>query len=97
MTSTRPDNSQWTAEGTLLIASHDASVTTVLACNEIETGACGARYSIVELDPASMTTRKIYENEGAPMGAGTATVRVGDELVIGSFAGDRVVRVTLGQ
>jgi hypothetical protein len=94
---THPDNSQWTAEGTLLIASHDASVPTVLACNDIETGACGARYSIVELDPAAMTLRKLYGNEGAPMGAGTAAVRVGDELVVGSFAGDRIVRVTLGQ
>jgi hypothetical protein len=93
---THPDNSQWSPDGMLLVASHDASVPTVLACSEIEQGACGARYSIVELDPATMKTRKLYENEGAPMGAGTATVRVGNELIIGTFAGDRIVRVSLG-
>jgi hypothetical protein len=29
------------------------------------------------------------------MGAGTVGLRVGDELFIGSFAGDRVLRVAL--
>jgi hypothetical protein len=91
-----PDNSQWSPDGMLLVASHDASVPTVLACNEIEQGACGVRFSIVEIDPATMKTRKLYGNEGPPMGAGTSVVRVGDELVIGSFAGDRIVRVALG-
>ncbi len=65
------------------------------ACGEIERGACPFRFSIVQLDPESLTPRSLYENVGPPMGAGTAALRIGDELVIGSFRGDRIVRVTL--
>ena len=34
----------------------------------------------------------IFENRGAPMGGGTVAIDIGRELVIGSFAGDRVIR-----
>jgi hypothetical protein len=30
------------------------------------------------------------------MGGGTVAVRVGDELFVGSFAGDRILRVKVG-
>jgi sugar lactone lactonase YvrE len=90
-----PDNASWSPDGMLLVASHEASVPAVMACNDVEKGACGARYAIVALDPATMRTTKVYENEGPPMGMGTSVVRAGDELVIGSFAGDRVVRITV--
>ena len=35
----------------------------------------------------------MFANEGAPMGAGTVALEVGDELLIASFAGDRIIRV----
>jgi hypothetical protein len=37
----------------------------------------------------------VYESEGAPMGAGTVGLQVGRELFIGSFKGDRILRVAL--
>ena len=49
----------------------------------------------MRLDPERMTAVALYENAGPPMGAGTSALRIGDELVIGSFAGDRLLRVTL--
>ena len=52
--------------------------------------------SIVAVDPESMTILEtVYESKGAPMGAGTVGLQVGDELFIGSFKGDRILRVEL--
>ncbi len=90
-----PDNVLWSPDGSLLVASHNAPLSEMLACGEIERGACPFHYSIVELDPDTLKPRALYENAGPPMGAGTAAMRIGDELLIGSFKGDRIVRVTL--
>lgn len=37
----------------------------------------------------------VYESDGVPMGAGTVGLQIGKELFIGSFKGDRILRVTL--
>ncbi len=91
-----PDNVLWSPDGTLLVASHNAPIREVMACGEIERGACPFHYGIVALDPETLAPKALYENRGAPMGAGTAALKIGDELVIGTFAGDRIVRVKLG-
>ena len=59
-------------------------------------GACSIPFKIVALDPDLMTiVETLYATDGAPMGAGTVGLRVGDELFIGSFHGDRIFRVNL--
>jgi len=90
-----PDNLNWSPDGQLLVASHNAPMNEMLACGEIEKGQCPFHFSIVRLDPETMKGVAVYENAGPPMGAGTSALRIGDELVIGSFAGDRLLRVTL--
>ncbi len=90
-----PDNILWSPDGSLLVASHNAPLRDVLACGEVERGACAFHYSIVELDPETLKPHALYENSGPPMGAGTAALRIGDELVIGTFKGDRIVRAKL--
>jgi hypothetical protein len=90
-----PDNILWSPDGSLLVASHNAPLNEMLACGEIEAGSCPFHYSIVQLDPETLKPRALYENAGPPMGAGTAAMRIGDELIVGSFKGDRIVRVTL--
>lgn len=92
-----PDNVLWSPDGSLLVASHNAPLHEILACGDIERGACPFHFSILALDPESLAPRSLYENRGPPMGAGTAAIRIGDELVIGSFKGDRIVRVTLAK
>jgi hypothetical protein len=90
-----PDNVLWSPDGTLLVASHNAPIREVMACGELEHGACPFHYSIVALDPDTLEPKALYENAGPPMGAGTAALKIGDELIIGTFAGDRIVRVKL--
>ena len=93
-----PDNARWTADGRVLIASlaRDLTGEDLGACVSIEQGACSIPFKIVVLDPQSMTiVETLYATDGAPMGAGTVGLRVGDELFIGSYHGDRILRVNL--
>ena len=90
-----PDNVLWSPDGTLLVASHNAPMQEVMACGDLDHGACPFHYSIVSLDPETLAPKALYENVGPPMGAGTAALKIGDELVIGTFAGDRIVRAQL--
>lgn len=90
-----PDNSQWDADGALLVASHTASALRMNACFGIDSGACGAAFAIVRLDPQTLAARTVFAHEGAPMGAATVAQQVGKVLYLGSFSGDRLLRVPL--
>jgi len=91
-----PDNSTWAPDGRLLVASFVGPLWETLSCNETLRGACPVAFEIVAVDPETLASETIYRGEGAPMGAGTVGLRVGDELFVGSFAGDRILRVRLG-
>ncbi len=90
----QPDNVTWGDDGRLLVASHTAGLSEMMACNGIEKGACGFEFQIVSLDPVTLEQRVLFKHKGAPMGAGTVAVQVGPDLYIGTFAGDRIARVT---
>jgi len=94
-----PDNVTWSPNGTLLIASlGDIDAEAFEACTQQTEGACRIPFKIVEVDPETMTVSgTVYESTGAPMGAGTVGLQVGDELFIGSFKGDRILRVDLSE
>jgi len=89
------DNLAWGSDGMLYAASITSGVLVVQACNDLPRGACPAAFEIVRVDPRTLATEVVYHGDGAPMGGGTVGLRVGDELFIGSFAGDRVLRVAL--
>ena len=94
-----PDNARWAPDGRILIASLDRDLTgsEFGECTSIDRGACRIPFKIVALDPDSMKiVETLYETDGAPMGAGTVGLRVGDDLFIGTFHGDRMLRVDLG-
>ena len=52
-------------------------------------------FQVVALDPKTMAMETLFSHEGAPMGAGTSAVKMGKWLYIGSFSGDRLIRVEL--
>ncbi len=91
----RPDNSQWAADGRLLVASHGGSIFTAIRCLTISEGACGLPFAIVAIDPQTLERSTVLEHAGPPLGAATVAQQVGDHLYLGSFAGDRIVRVPL--
>ncbi len=89
-----PDNITWGRRGQLLVASHRGSFADQLSCLDVKKGACGMEFAIVALEPENMETTILFSHAGAPMGAGTVALDLGDgELLIGSFAADRMLRV----
>ena len=88
-----PDNSQWDGRGKLLIASHNFTLGDFIVCPSIEEGACPAAFDIVELDPDTLQSRVVVSVSGPPMGAGTVAQRVDDAVYVGSFIGDRILRL----
>ncbi|MGH0030617.1 MAG: hypothetical protein ACQGVC_12555 [Myxococcota bacterium] len=92
---TAPDNSTWAPDGRLFVASLTAPIGELLACGEVTEGSCPAAFAIVAIDPATFESEPVYTGDGVTMGAGTVGLRVGDALYVGSFAGDRILRVRL--
>jgi hypothetical protein len=91
-----PDNSTWAPDGALLVASlRPTGGIDFSRCQDTAGGPCPIDFAIVAVDPASMLTRELYRGDGVTMGAGTVGLRVGRDLYVGSFAGDRVLRVRL--
>jgi len=93
----RPDNSTWAADGRLLVASLRGDWDTLMSCDRIERGVCPLPYAIVAVDPESLATEVVHESgPDTPMGAATVALPVGGELWLGTFAGDRILRVPFG-
>lgn len=89
-----PDNSSWTADGRLLVASHDASIDEVAHCGEHVTTFCPIRYEVVAIDPSNGDAQTIFRGGGEPFGGATVAVMVGDRIYLGSYAGDRMAIYT---
>ena len=90
------DNARWAPDGRLVVASVQGGGPDELAfCMALESGACPIEFRIIAIDPASMETEELYHNQGPPMGGGTVGLVIGRELFVGSFAGDRILRVAL--
>ena len=49
------------------------------------------------VDAETIETSVRFDSAGSPMGGGTVGLQVGNELFIGSFAGDRILRVRLDE
>jgi hypothetical protein len=93
-----PDNLTWARDGRLRVASLRAAMREVVACSGLDHGSCPAPFAIVALDPETMEGRTVYEGgPGTPSGAGTVGLEVPGELLIGTFAGDRIVRVSAAE
>ncbi len=89
-----PDNLTWASDGRLWAASLRGSMSQMLQCGDLERGSCPMPFAIVALDPDTMETEVLYEGgPGTPGGAGTVGLEVPRGMLVGTFAGDRVVWV----
>jgi hypothetical protein len=61
----------------------------------LEAGQCAAPFAILALDAETLQAEQIYlGGPGTPSGAGTVAAMLNDgTLLVGTFAGDRIVRV----
>ena len=88
----RPDNLTWGMEGKLLVASHTDSFFELMKCRDLPQDSCGSAFEIVTLDPQTMAQFVILAHRGAPIGGVSVATQVGENLFLGSVAGDRVAR-----
>lgn len=89
-----PDNLTWAPDGRLLVAGQRGPVTHVAGCAQVEEGTCGMSWSVVAVDPESLATEILLEEDPArTTGAASVSLAVGDRLLVGTFAGDRIVWV----
>jgi hypothetical protein len=88
----RPDNLTWNADGKLLVASHADSFMELMACRNVPQGACGAAFEVIQVDAASLTSLVLLAHRGAPIGGVSVALQHGDDLYLGSVAGDRIAR-----
>jgi len=88
-----PDNLTWTRDGQLLVTGQAPPLGDALGCGQLESGTCALGFSVIRVDPATLESQLVFSHDGTTMGAGTVALEVGDELLIGTFAGDRIARV----
>ncbi|MBB3047278.1 hypothetical protein FHR99_001514 [Litorivivens lipolytica] len=93
----QPDNSSWLPDGRLIVASHPQDKLLPGLCGDVHNGACESRFELVAIDPATLEAEMVFSQQGAPMGAGTVAVEWGPYWFIGSYAGNRLLRVPAPQ
>jgi hypothetical protein len=92
----KPDNMSWTHDGKLLVASHRVSLYEISKVMDDDRSVPSLLpYSIIEVDPNTLQQRLILEGEGEPMGLATVAVELNNHLYLGSFVGDRLIKVPL--
>jgi hypothetical protein len=90
----KPDNSSLDEAGNLLVASHrDSIFALVSAVSSPPEQRNSIPFDIVQIDPRSFESSVLYTGSGQEIGAGTVAVQVGQDLFIGAFRGDRMIRV----
>ncbi|WP_258957156.1 hypothetical protein [Rhodococcus globerulus] len=91
-----PDNLRWTESGTILVTGQDITMDDVLMCNGGEGTNCPTGYTVLEIDPSTMTAEVAVDASSSPISLATTALPVGDEIWVGSITGDRIARVTQG-
>lgn len=89
----RPDNLVWDEQGRLLVASLTGSRGQNFRCVRRPNQPCGLAFEILRVDPHSLRAESVFALEGSPMGAATVAQQLGPWLYLGSFTGDRILRV----
>jgi hypothetical protein len=83
-----PDNLTWTEQGRLLLASHTAGLRRG-ACL-LGRRPCETSWAVYEIDPLTLSVRKVFEHDGSELGAVASAAQIGDKLVLGSLFDDRI-------
>ena len=84
-----PDNLTWTRDGRLLVAGQHGGIMTSLGCSSIQGGGCDLGYSVYLLEPVAFEVSKLIEGRGAA----SVALEVVDEIFVGAFIGDQIMRV----
>jgi hypothetical protein len=89
----RPDNMTWDENGFLLVASLTGNRLENLYCIKNTGDTCGLEFSIFRVNPQSLALEQVFQHAGPPMGAATVAQQLRNSLYLGSFSGDRILKV----
>ncbi len=81
-----PDNLSWADNGQLLAVSQRFSLWELLSDRPLA-------FAIVAMNPETMAAREIFSADQVPGVAATVAVEAGEYVYIGSYRGDRIVKV----
>jgi hypothetical protein len=87
-----PDNASWTPDGKLLVTGMIPD-TRQSACFANPGAPCPVAFNVFVIDPASMHAEPLFTHSGPSLGGGTVAVQSGNDMLIGSCFGDRVIAV----
>lgn len=91
-----PDNLRWDAQGNILVAGMPVSGLEAILCQEAarKGDQCAGAFEVNAINPISMSSKRIFSHDGSPpMGTATVAVSANGSIYIGSFAGNRILRV----
>lgn len=89
----QPDNLSWDRHGKLLTVGMTASLGDQQACSKHHGQTCAAGFAVYRIDPETLQSEVILQQDGAPMGAASVAQPLGDFLYIGSYTGNRILRM----
>ena len=76
----------------VLVAGQSGSIRIALGCLDAAVRSCGQPWSVLAIDPDTLATTTVATGDGRDFGAASSAILVGDTLVVGTWAGDRVLR-----
>jgi hypothetical protein len=89
-----PDNLSWGADGRLLVTGQKGPITNVPGCARLDSGTCPLPFSVLRVEPGDLSLELVFDHDPARLsGAGTVALEHDGALWIGTFAGDRILRV----
>jgi hypothetical protein len=90
-----PDNLTWTRDGKILAAGIKGVNGN---CPPESNHPCIQGFSVAEVDPKTLEHRTVYENDGKALINGVSVaIEAGDAIYVGSFQGDRLVKLPRGE
>jgi hypothetical protein len=90
----RPDNLTWRADGKL-VAAGIADIAGPMACMAAHSPFCNVGFLTAAIDPPTMTASPLHQGEPGIIMMASVALQLGRTLYVGSFAGDRLIAVTL--
>ncbi len=87
-----PDNITWTRDHKMLAAGVKGARGN---CPGDSTTPCVSQFGVAEIDPAKMEAKTVFDSEGkgALISGVSVALQAGDAIYIGSFQGDRLVKI----
>lgn len=90
---TKGDNLAWDSKGSLLALSHTGSTSEQISCMKQPGRTCTLEYTVLRINPETLKSEVLVTHSGAPMGAATVARELNGSLYLGSFTGDRIVKM----